>query len=38
MLELTQPDPTWKNFKGKSALDLAADQPEFLELLQGKIS
>jgi uncharacterized protein len=27
------PDPTWKNFKGHSSLDLAQDKPEILALL-----
>jgi uncharacterized protein len=35
LLAKTTPDLTWKNFRGKTALDLAADQPELLALLAG---
>jgi uncharacterized protein len=35
LLAKTTPDLTWKNFRGKTALDLAADQPEMLALLVG---
>jgi uncharacterized protein len=28
------PDPTWKNFRGQSSLDLAQDKPEILVLLE----
>jgi uncharacterized protein len=35
LLELTQPDVTWKNFKGKSALEIASDNPELLALLEA---
>jgi uncharacterized protein len=31
----TKPDLTWKNFKGKSALELAAEQPQILALLEA---
>jgi uncharacterized protein len=30
-----KPDPTWKNFKGHSSLDLAQDKPEILALLEA---
>jgi uncharacterized protein len=35
LLAKTTPDLAWKNFRGKTALDLAADQPEVLALLAG---
>jgi uncharacterized protein len=35
LLENTKPDLTWKNMKGKTVLDLAANNPEILALLEG---
>ena len=35
LLTLTQPDLHWKNMKGKSALELAAGNPELLSFLEG---
>ncbi len=35
LLENTKPDVHWKNMKGKTALDLAANNPEVLALLEA---
>lgn len=35
LLTQAQPDPHWKNMKGKSALELAAGHFELLKLLEG---
>jgi uncharacterized protein len=35
LLENTKPDFTWKNMKGKTALELAANNPEILVLLEA---
>jgi uncharacterized protein len=35
LLEQTKPDFTWKNMKGKTALELAANNPEILALLEA---
>ena len=35
LLEHTKPNVNWKNMKGKSALDIAVQQPEVLALLEA---
>ncbi len=36
LLELTPADKTWQNMKGKTALDLAVNNPAMLALLEGR--